>query len=362
MHLTPDDVEHLHRASALMLRPFAYASQMEFLLATAGAMRPLIGSRSAICGCRTSTGEIQVASNDYGRTDVIAFAQWKLADSGMERALAGGHEVVCMRRLVAGDWDILEQDPMMNQWYYPHHVHDVIGMLVTWPEDGAFTLSEFHHERLGTPRMGEDGEALLYLLLPSFRAGNRLLYSLGQHRLRLARDLEALGVSLCVCLHDGRLSHVAAGTLALLKRDPEREVVLKRVGAVAREVATSVRRRIGVEIDALPQAHEVVETQFAKYRLSGALATHEMQFGAADILVTVARLTAVPLSVEELMTRFGLTRRESEVAVRLSRGERNSVIASALGLSDHTVRRHTERILAKLGVSNRAEASTKLLG
>jgi len=362
MHLTTDDVERLHRASALMLRPFNFSGQMEFLLAATRAIRPLLGSHAAICGCLTSTGEVRVASEDYSKPDVDGFARWKLADSGMERALAGGHEVVSMRRLVAGDWDILEQDPMVNEWYYPHDVHDVIGMLVTWPEDGAYSLAEFHHDRFGTRRMGEDGEALLYLLLPSFRAGNRLLYSLGQHRLRLASDLEALGISLCVCSHDGRLSHVAASTLALLDRDPERDIVLKRVGAVAREVAMSVRRPAGERPDHLPQSHELVETAFARYRLSGALATHEMQFGAADILVTVARLTAVPPSAEQLRTKFGLTQRECEVALRLSRGERNATIASALGVSGHTVRRHTERILAKLGVSNRAEASAKLLG
>lgn len=54
--------------------------------------------------------------------------------------------------------------------------------------------------------------------------------------------------------------------------------------------------------------------------------------------------------------QFGLTRRESEILVLLSQGLRSSLIAKRLFLAPKTVEHHVSAILAKLGVSSRAEA------
>lgn len=55
-----------------------------------------------------------------------------------------------------------------------------------------------------------------------------------------------------------------------------------------------------------------------------------------------------------------LTPRESQVAVALADGESNRQIASRLGVSEHTARRHTERILRKLGVRSRFAVAQRL--
>jgi DNA-binding CsgD family transcriptional regulator len=54
-----------------------------------------------------------------------------------------------------------------------------------------------------------------------------------------------------------------------------------------------------------------------------------------------------------LQLRFGLTRRELEVALLLHARLTNREIAGALGVSDHTARHHTETVLRKLGLSSR---------
>jgi DNA-binding NarL/FixJ family response regulator len=59
-------------------------------------------------------------------------------------------------------------------------------------------------------------------------------------------------------------------------------------------------------------------------------------------------------------TRYGLTRREHQVAELLARGKSNATIARQLGISAHTARHHTQRVLAKLEVHSRAEAGAKL--
>ena len=56
---------------------------------------------------------------------------------------------------------------------------------------------------------------------------------------------------------------------------------------------------------------------------------------------------------QALATRFGLTRQESRVAVMLADQLSNRDIAERLGVSVHTARHHTERVLAKLHVHSR---------
>ena len=60
-----------------------------------------------------------------------------------------------------------------------------------------------------------------------------------------------------------------------------------------------------------------------------------------------------------LQDKYGLTRRELEVATLLAEGRTNTDIAKALHISTHTARHHTQRILGKLGVHSRAAAGAK---
>jgi DNA-binding NarL/FixJ family response regulator len=56
-----------------------------------------------------------------------------------------------------------------------------------------------------------------------------------------------------------------------------------------------------------------------------------------------------------------LTERELEVLTMVARGQQNKVIASDLGLSEHTIKIHLHNIIRKLGVHNRTEAALKYL-
>jgi DNA-binding CsgD family transcriptional regulator len=58
--------------------------------------------------------------------------------------------------------------------------------------------------------------------------------------------------------------------------------------------------------------------------------------------------------------RWGLSRREAEVASLIASGASTTDVACALGISAHTVRRHTERIYAKVGVRSRMQLAIVL--
>ncbi|KKB10029.1 DNA-binding response regulator [Devosia chinhatensis] len=65
--------------------------------------------------------------------------------------------------------------------------------------------------------------------------------------------------------------------------------------------------------------------------------------------------------VPGLRQAFGLTQRESEVLLWISRGKSNRDIGDILGLSPRTVNKHLEQVYSKLGVENRASAAIKAI-
>ncbi len=57
-----------------------------------------------------------------------------------------------------------------------------------------------------------------------------------------------------------------------------------------------------------------------------------------------------------------LSQRERTVAELIAEGESTKGIASRLGISEHTVRRHTEHLFSKLGVRSRAAVASLVAG
>lgn len=82
------------------------------------------------------------------------------------------------------------------------------------------------------------------------------------------------------------------------------------------------------------------------------------EVGANEILF---RITSANKEADDdiLKRQFGLTAREAEVLVWISKGKANRDIGEILGLSSRTVNKHLEQIYVKLGVENRASAAVK---
>jgi DNA-binding NarL/FixJ family response regulator len=80
------------------------------------------------------------------------------------------------------------------------------------------------------------------------------------------------------------------------------------------------------------------------------------QFGPGELLL---RVVAAESSIAEvgLRQRLGLTPREAEVLLWISRGKSNRDISDILGMRTGTVTKHLEQIYIKLGVENRASAA-----
>jgi DNA-binding CsgD family transcriptional regulator len=72
------------------------------------------------------------------------------------------------------------------------------------------------------------------------------------------------------------------------------------------------------------------------------------------------RLTAASGDSEVDMLRddLGLTTREADVLIWIARGKSNREISEILLISPRTVNKHLERIFSKMGVENRASATS----
>jgi DNA-binding NarL/FixJ family response regulator len=58
---------------------------------------------------------------------------------------------------------------------------------------------------------------------------------------------------------------------------------------------------------------------------------------------------------------FGLSRRELDVVILLSKGLKNNEIGKKLFISPHTVDNHLKSIYRKMGVTNRTAATRRIL-
>jgi DNA-binding CsgD family transcriptional regulator len=163
----------------------------------------------------------------------------------------------------------------------------------------------------------------------------------------LARIADALGAPL---LH--AMSGHATGAVLLGEGDAGAALpVLRRAYAVWRDLeAPYEAARVRVLIGLASRQLGVRDT--ATMELDAARAVFE-QLGAAPDLARVSALSraAGPRAP------MGLSTRELEVLALVARGKTNREVAAALVISEHTVARHVQNILAKLGVSSRTAAS-----
>ena len=155
---------------------------------------------------------------------------------------------------------------------------------------------------------------------------------------------------------EGRLLHANPPLIALLAAEPDAERLRTDLTALAVTCA--------YDPGAAPAATEArtVQTCRATYRLRSMLLTTHLVDPLTAVLVGVTREAPTLLpSADALRVRYGLTRREAEVALLLAEGLPNTDLAARLFISPHTARRHTEQVLAKLGLTSRKALALKLL-
>jgi DNA-binding CsgD family transcriptional regulator len=243
-----------------------------------------------------------------------------------------------------------------NEYARPLGKDETLFASVGWGDltpDSAGSI-QFHRQKPGGDRFGDREMTILRLLYPALTAGVDAWRRWDRWREDLLRVLDSTGQAAMVFSPDGRLLHRTPAITKLLAVEPQGEVLLVRM----REAALALTSPPDGILLPPPPAGEVV-TATARY----AIRVSTYQGGASTPLAIAAvdRLTRVPRSPEELRRVYGLTPAEVGVATLLAAGRSNAELAGELVISPHTARRHTERVLRKLGVRSRAEVAARVL-
>ena len=119
-----------------------------------------------------------------------------------------------------------------------------------------------------------------------------------------------------------------------------------------RHLADAVRQ---VEPPRLSLAHEGRRLTLRLHRRIDDEGEGDAQEGGEWLVVM--REESDASAIETMSVSFGLTARESEVLYWVAKGKINRDIADIVGASPGTVKKHLERVFAKLGVETRTAAA-----
>ncbi len=169
-----------------------------------------------------------------------------------------------------------------------------------------------------------------------------------------ANVLSALSEPAGVFDLDCRLFHETRSLERLLRQEPEASRIRSAMAGAA-DVISAVRTPfvIGAPI--------TVATRRSTYHLHPSRLPEGLVDPEPALLVLVHRHEARLPDARSLEGRFDLTPRQAEVALLLGRRKTTPEIARALTISPHTARRHTEVVLAKLGVHSRRDVLARIL-
>lgn len=210
---------------------------------------------------------------------------------------------------------------------------------------GTWAAVELHRE-VGEPDFSPDEVALVEQLRPLVVAGARRL-AVRDHAVQ-ASDGAGHGPGVLLVHPDGDVEPLTAAGRAWGELLPPpsgsiRRTAMLAMAGVARAVAS------GRE-PALAAARVRTRT------LDGRWVTLHAQPGLRDDAVVVVVEPSHPAEVAAVLARaHGLTPREQEVVLAVSRGSSTRRIAEELFLSQHTVRDHVKSAMAKVGVSSRGQ-------
>ena len=209
------------------------------------------------------------------------------------------------------------------------------------------------------PPLGES-LALLRVLLPAFQLTMRAVLRLDPHRSELAQLFSTIADAALASDSSDDTGHQHPRTIESpsARLDPAQICEeMRRMGAGLHAQCTDTLQN-GLE----EAKHWPGEAAAGGCRdcLHGGLPGTELLGSEPVVLVSLKPRPIPPGPIGSGLEHFSLTAREARVAGLLAERRSNREIADALGISAHTARHHTERVLSKLGVHSRAGVRDRL--
>ena len=237
----------------------------------------------------------------------------------------------------------------------PQRAIDAINLAVR-TTDGSVARLIFHHERPTGRKFGRRALGLLALLRPAFSGGVEMRQELGGFQDRFLAMVDALPHGIRLCDPSGRIAHQNPVLSALLADSAIRQALTVALDDITHRMRTDP---IHGGLDPSHALTTVISVPAGMLRVRGSRATLEPHMRGWILLATEPISRSLP-SPATVAAAFRLTRQQSRVALMLGAGASNAEIASALGISPHTARHHTESVVLRLGINSRGLVRSRL--
>lgn len=364
--LTARELDRLAQAQRVLLSPFEHPDPEGWMHAAGSELKGLFEADLVVFTLGSADAE-HLASPEVGPEALEEYAQDFVRDDlagNLVAALPHGYYVeedfylnpTFQRHLASA---------VYNEWYRKHRLTDAIGLFAHGSPHYVPDLYAGLEAPLvanvllaGSGRCrGEGAEGartMLALLQPALAVSVRMWQQAASSTGHLTAALDTLAVALWLFCADGQCVHESPAAGALMRRRPKGEAL--RVSARRLAGAMLRGRQAGLPV---PTAERVV-LGGESVLLTGTYLPQESRTAPAVLIRAEGGGVQLP-SEEEVRGRFGLTPQEARVALLRARGEGTAAVAEQLGISVHTARRHTERVMEKLGVRRVAEIGPCLL-
>ena len=360
MHLSAGDIAALTHANTVLLSPFAFDDAMAWRRASCKAVEACVGADGSSHVLPLASEPPIAATPDIERALAAIFPAppWVVeALTVRRRALS----------LTVADWEelfdisIVRGAPFYNDVVRPHRLMAPIVMMADiGPRVLPGAITVYFESEEGTRARVERRKQLMTLLYPAFRAGIDSFLGFRRSLESLTALTEDASIGVVTFTSGDQAGRENDHFRTLMSSEPERE-------RVRLEVKRSVRAatNLGTLADrGSPPRRAIAEvrTSACRYCITATLLSGRSVQEPMVIVALVERRGERPLGARELSKQFSLTRREVETATLLRQGLPTREIAVELGISVNTARRHVDKILLKLDVSNRTAAAAKIFG
>ena len=393
LHLTHEDTTHLGAAVEALLAPSVGPDPIPWWSAVEDRLRTLFGGANAMITWpqggrlryfgRSVDGAAERRLEALSAADpetglhinfdpgVVAWFEYRRA-----HRVEVWHESDNFRVMQAMGIDG-QRGLFYNEGLLPAGFQDCSGTTTTVGGGGEMFLT-LGYDRRGHGRFGGPTDAaVLRMLLPVIRTAHHAITSFAPRQAALLATIDAVRDALLIVGPDGREVHRNAALRDALAGEPARDDVVGAMHTMARDLR-ALRRSAAAAAGALRPTLAVI-TPLARYTLRATYAPAVLWGVEGAVQVSLAVEATAPTTLvapaagatgaalrdvlpAAALQALGLTSREAEVAQLLARRLSNAELAAALGVSAHTARHHTERVMQKLGVRKRSEVAATLLG
>jgi DNA-binding CsgD family transcriptional regulator len=360
LRLSSAEVGSLEHASTVLLSPFAYADADSWRREAACAVEKCIGGEGSSFALPIAGETLIAASPEISAAlhGLVTPPEW------IERGLVQRRRAL---GLTIADWDelfdaaVVRRTPFYNEIVRPTML---LAPLVMLRETGAgylpAAISVYFSDEDAAQRHAVRGKEFLRLLFPAFCAGLETYLTLRRNSAALVAVSEDVATGVMFFDKSGAVRRENEFFQRLMCCEPGHERVRAEASRLVRE---TLRSPVDIRPLSMPRrACSTVYTGYAHYRISATFVYDHSSRGSIVAVALVDRAERKPADARELAARFSFTQREIEIAQLLKNGVATRKMASDLGISVNTARRHIERILLKLDVHNRTAAAAKLLG